>query len=181
MHKERFTHLITVMLQRQAEEKNLEMDSWIEDPIPSQYLTGPVEHDLLDYATRQHYTEAPRVLQDGFCATTACMGGWAALDPDFRAQGLKIIVTSGGHGRRPFPMVAYGGKTCWEAMAKFLQIPNEHADMLFSDSGLAIAYRAKREWSNDFDDAIRLLRDYLDDPQKTWDEAYDAYQEANCE
>lgn len=63
MNIPRLQHLITVLEQIEAEHKPFYMDLW--------------------FGTTSH---------DDWCRTAACAGGYAALDPQFQAQGLGIEV-----------------------------------------------------------------------------------------
>lgn len=62
------------------------------------------------------------LLQEGFCNTTACAGGWAAVYPEFIAQGLFLDEDAS---------IIYGEHQHFEALAKFFDLPYGIEDFIF--------------------------------------------------
>lgn len=59
-----------------------------------------------------------------------CAVAWAATDPWFRAQGLRLEEPESLTGCRP----EFGQRTDWAAVASFFEIPPQDAQMLFGGS-----------------------------------------------
>ncbi len=62
------------------------------------------------------------------CGTTACAVGWAALDPVFNKQGLRL--TEGPYGN---PRPEYENDVNWPAVVGFFDLGYEDTIELFAD------------------------------------------------
>ena len=60
------------------------------------------------------------------CGTTACVIGWAAMDPWFNKQGLRL-------NKAGIPIISQGAmSTGWFAVREFFDVSSERADELFT-------------------------------------------------
>lgn len=121
------------------------------------------------------------VLTEGFCGTTACVLGTAALLPEFVAAGLHVVFrhyTPSGSataatprdyfyhpaegGKVSFADVKYGAKTGDSAGAAFFDIPHHHAGcMFYTGEGSNFFYH--RGWDETITpkDVAKALRMYV--------------------
>lgn len=130
MNVPRLQHLITVLKQIEAERKPFYMDLWF----------GITSHD-------------------DWCETAACAGGYAALDPQFQAQGLGIEVFLQHEAKMPrtiqvnsmaeiqphlkdgwscyVALPSFEGKIAFEAVERFFDLTPAEATYIFA----VITYR----------------------------------------
>ncbi len=91
-------------------------------------------------------------VEEGFCRTSACALGHAALDPKFQKQGLKVVWDQYSDGE-----VRYRGHANCVAAEKFFGITNEQALWLFIPSSYS---REPVKPS----DVARRVKQLIDDP-----------------
>lgn len=84
------------------------------------------------------------------CGTAACLAGWAARDPVFRAEGLSLQACYAG------ARVAYDGSTdSWPALACFFGLSSLQADYIFGGHN-----------RNSLEDALIRVRIIIDKQRK---------------
>lgn len=71
-----------------------------------------------------------------FCGTSACALGTAALDPQFRREGLRLSAHLDSSGRVGAVAVTYRGRADFDAAEAFFGLSSRDAHELFGPSGL---------------------------------------------
>lgn len=100
MNRERLMHLIGVLEEVERANKPFNLTHWV---------TGEI-----DPATTHN---APRTSDEEPCGTAACACGYAALDPQFQREGLRLEATfSAAFGERSHHLLEHAGEIAsWSA------------------------------------------------------------------
>lgn len=182
MHTARFDRLIAVMEIQAARAKAaedavagnnpawrgqpdgpyLDMDSWLDGPIPEEALNGPVPDEVIEAFGHSPKHYVGRYLKEGFCGTTACMAGYGALDAELQAQGLRLARIDATDKSARITVISFGNRTNFEALSDFFEIPRSHAHALFGGDGSS-AVQEQFDLS-DFTTAVSLLKTYRENP-----------------
>lgn len=131
MHTQRLSALADFLDTVPAE--NFNIDTWASTK-GSRYMRESAVEKLFT-ETAEHWDARELRVEtnvDGAleCGTAACAVGWAAINPEFRAQGFTLKREPGASHLQP----SYGGRSGWSAVDAFFELSGKDADILFSGS-----------------------------------------------
>lgn len=124
MNVERLQRLKRLLLAEKA--WNFDMHSWFD--------ASPGTH--FNLTPRDGTSEWADIEPHNFCGTAACALGTAALDPQFQAEGLRLIAKLDQFGDFDGVQPSYRDKVLFEAAQAFFGITYNQAYNLFGLSSL---------------------------------------------
>lgn len=118
-------------------------------------------------------------IEEGFCGTAACIAGHACFIPEFSEAGLKMKVSVDLARNRIFNGGPYFDNSYnFTAMSKFLDIPEDHSEILFGQNGgITSAFYGTDATPQDVADK---LREYAENPE-VLTVLSDSYYDDSCE
>ena len=129
--------------------KSFDISAWFaDDEGMSEFDVDLVKPFITDNVLTKFASGETRVIAEGFCGTTQCVLGHAALDPEFHKDGL-IVATDLWNGGVTYlvPQIYFTGdgidpenlQTGTDAGAAFFELKELEAKIMFGTSGLATA------------------------------------------